>query len=228
MIVAAMRFPMEINSVVETAPNTYLLNVCDVRHAQKGFTVTIDNVNYKILSVNFPNEIVVTGPSIITATTFELYAPKYFHGTPLSMNVELDKKKQATDKTPMIWLKEQFTEDIDPNTIDPFDRDISFEIFFLSTGNRKDWTTDKAYEFGIDPMSRLQQAFEAQLMSMINLFMTEEPFHFKLANYHQFGVYIVNKGMPEALWVDDLAGVGMTVPSLKVYSDGLCKDNCGE
>ncbi len=230
-VVAAMQFPMQINSVTEIEPGKLLLNLCDVRYAQVGFSLTIDGTDYPIILVNpFTNEIIVSGTIPIVSTTFELYRPKYFHGTPIAMNVELDKKKQATDKTPMIWLMEQFKDRYSPQSNDPIEREIECKVFFLSNGNSMKWTIEQSYALGVLPMSRLQQHFDLQLREMNNLFAidttTTQKFEYDTRNYHAFGVYVMNKGMLEAQWVDNLAGVEMSMPSLKVFHDGLCNFNC--
>lgn len=229
-VVAAMPVGMEINSVALNEPNTYLLDVCDVRWAQKGFTVLIDAIEYTILSVNYPNEIIVTGAQPITAVAFDLYRPFFFHGTPLSMNVELDKKKNAKDKIPMVWLMEQFVDTFQTSSNNPIERKSRLQIFFLSTGDRANWQTDDAYKYGILPMQRMQKTFELQMAEMQDLFVVDAPplppLTYDLKYYHQFGVYIINKGMPDALWVDNLAGVEMNIPQLQIFADGLCKFNC--
>lgn len=230
-VVAAMQFPMQITSVTEIEPGKYILTVCDIRYAQAGFTVTIGGNDYKIILVNpFTNQIIVSGTVAITVYTFDLYRPHYFHGTPIAMNVELDKKKQATDKTPMIWLMEQFKDRYSPQSNDPIEREIECKIFFLSTGNSMKWTIDQSYTLGVLPMSRLQQHFELQLREMTNLFAIDttstQKFEYDTRNYHAFGVYVMNKGMLEAQWVDNLSGVEMSIPSLKVFHDGLCDVYC--
>jgi hypothetical protein len=192
--------------------------------------MVIGGNNYVITQVNFPNEIIATGTTPITVKTFELYRPKYYHGTAISMNTELDKKKQATDKTPMIWLMEQFVDTFQTATNNPIERKCKLQIFFLSTGNSQQWTTEEAYKWGILPMQRLQKSFELQLQKMDNIFVTDapplQPLTYDLKNYHQFGVYIVNKGMPTALWVENLSGVEMNIPQLQIFADGLCDLNC--
>lgn len=226
MVVAAMQFPVAINSVTETEAGTFLLDVCHFYHAQKGFTVTIGGNDYKIKSVNYPNELIVTGSQAISVTEFEMYHPFYFHGTPIQTGVELDKKKQSKDKIPMIWLYEQYEETRNVSNINPIDLKINFRLFFLSTGNPANWTTELAYQEGILPMARLQEKFEKQLIIMNWLFNTDSPFEYTFKTYHEFGVFIANKGMMQELWTDKLSGCEMNCPSLEIFSDGLCKDAC--
>lgn len=229
--VAAMQFPVVINSVVEVEPTIFLLDVCDVMHAQKGFVISVGGNDYTIQSVAAPNIIYAKGAQPITVASFEMYHPHFFHGTPISTGVELDKKKQAFDKIPMVWFLEQFTDTFNTDNNSPIERKIKGRLFFLSTGNPKDWQTEQAWRDGILPMARLQERFEKQLMEMNWLFQTEasqnEPaFEYDTEYYHQFGVYITNKGMPEQLWTDKLSGVEMNFQQLRIFRDGLCKDDC--
>ena len=225
MVVAAMQFPVTINSITETEPNVFLLNVCDVYHAQKNFTVSIGGKDYKIKSVNYPSEIIVTGSDPITISEFEMYRPFYFHGTPIQTGVELNKKTQSK-KVPMIWFMEQYSELRNTSNIVPIDRKINGQLYFLSNGDPVNWTTDISFEDGIKPMARLQEHFERQLIEMNWIFNTEIPFEYTFKTYHAFGVFIVNKGMPEQLWTDKLSGVEMDFTSLEVFFDALCKNSC--
>ena len=108
-VVQDMSFPVTIKSVSNSG-NIYTITTCDIYHAQPEFELIIGGQKYVIKEITAPDTIKVEGLSPIVVTTFDVYEPFFFHGTPIQQGVELIQDKKADNKTPMIWLYEQFTE----------------------------------------------------------------------------------------------------------------------
>lgn len=222
--VGAMTFPVEVKKVVQNNDGTQTLTVCDAFHAQAGFPVVIDEVEYQITAVEYnPDKITVSGSTTITADGFELYHPYFFHGTPIATGVELSNQTDSFMKTPMVWMMEQYDEEIYLNNHNPYDRTLSVRLFFLTQGDHENWETSDAYQNAIIPMRRLQERFEQLMIDSPDKFNTDV-LSVEILNYAKFGVYINNKGMPKGLFADKLSGCEMNLRDLNIYRDfGTCE-----
>jgi len=203
-IVKDMTFPVAISLVTDNGDGTYTLAVDDTYHAQPGFKVTIDGVEYEIVSAD-DCELVLKGDELITAATFDLYPPFFFHGTPLETNSEIIKENNSFNKTPMIWLMENFTESFSEN--DPetnIERESELRIFFLTQADFAGWETKNFYDNAIKPMRKLFQNFKKTIEDGGKFEM--EDFLYDLINYTKFGVYISGKGFEKSVFADNLSG----------------------
>jgi len=233
-IVSGLTFPVTIKSVVETTIVTdegetidvYAITTCDIYHAQPSFYVTIGGHSYLIRRIDAStNVLYVSGSVSITATSFNLYTPYFFHGVPIEVGNELMNIPDAVDKTPMIWLHENYLEEIDRNPESIIERVSSFRLFFLTQANNELWLVDTAYENAIMPMRRLSEIFISALEEATGRFETDD-FKYDVTNYAKFGVYISNKGVLKNMFVDKLGGceLAMDLPIIKDLSccDYLC------
>jgi hypothetical protein len=222
-VVASMTFPVQITNVVSVG-TTHTLTVCDIFHAQAGFSVTIDGNAYLIEDIAAPDTIIVTGAAPITVASFMLYTPFYFHGTPIETNVELVQEKNASNKTLMIWFLENFTDIFFDDSEDTREREIRFRLFFLTQANHEQWKVDDAYHNAIEPMRRLMENFIEKLRSLPARFDLID-WEYEAINYAKFGVYISNKGMQKSLFADKLAGCELNL-SLKINKLLDCEEDC--
>lgn len=224
-VVEAMRFPVTIKSVVEDSSGTFTLTVCDLYHAQPTFSVEIDGNSYTIVSVEHPGTLVLTGTAPITADSFELYRPYFYHGTPIATGEELKQEDNAFDKTPMVWALEQFEDVFHRDPDDPVDRETTIRLFFLTQGDNELWTTADAYANAIKPMRRLQECFSDALAADTARF-SYVPAEETVKNYAKFGVYIQDKGSTRRLFADQLAGCEMPLSPLVIMKSGICPTEC--
>lgn len=222
-VVASMTFPVQITNVASVG-SVHTLTVCDLYHAQPGFTVTIDGNEYTITDITAPDTMVVTGADPIVVASFYLYTPVYFHGTPIETNIELNQENNAQDKTPMVWFLENFTDRFFDDAEDTREREIRCRLFFLTQANHEAWKVADAYHNAIEPMRRLMENLVEKLRASPARFGLID-FEYEAINYAKFGVYINNKGMENSLFADKLAGCELSV-SLTVYKTDGCEDDC--
>src|ERR1700751_1559070 len=99
-IISSLEFPVEIKTYVNNGVGNHTLTVCDMYHAQPGFVVTIGGKKYTITDIIPATKLFCEAPtndvikikgdaSNITATTFDLYKPFFFYGTPIAEGMEL-------------------------------------------------------------------------------------------------------------------------------------------
>lgn len=208
-LISSMSFPVVINTATDNNDGTFTLVCDDIYFAQPGFAVTINAVSYTIDSIDQSTEtLVVTGVGAITSgDTFNMYTPYFYHGTPIATGQELQNQQNASAKTPMIWLWENFTEDY-YDEFSALERDVDCELFFLTQADFELWETEDAYANAIKPMKRLADLFiEAINSDTANFYFNAS--RYKSENYSKFGVFIRDKGTSKNLFADKLSGVGI-------------------
>lgn len=226
-VVSGMEFPVAIDSVVDNGDGTQTLSCSDIYHAQIGFDVTINGLSYKITDFNQTNETITVTPNFTgTATissgiSFYMYTPFFFHGTPIATGQDLKEYSNANDKTPMVWLWENYTErnNDDFNSVA---REIDVELYFLTQANFALWKTDDAYSKAIKPMRRLMSKFIEEVKLRDDLFSADE-LTYESDNYSKFGIFIRSKGSTSNLFVDQLSGCDCRL-TLKLWDKTVCSD----
>jgi hypothetical protein len=201
--------PLEMTIKSQTAGvgNDKVLSVCDVKWAQAGYKVTIGGKVYKITDVDFAeSKITVNGADPISATTFDLYPIKFFHGTPRETVTEVDKKGSvhANDATPMIWLNETFEYDAQ-DEFSAIDGEVTPDIFALGQCPKDKFSKDLK-DLYLNPMARLMEWFIYTAKQQTQWFSMNE-YETRLINYSKFGVYVNNRGVDSNIFSMPLSGV---------------------
>lgn len=224
-LIAGMGFPVMIGGVTANADG-YTLRCDNIYHAQVGFDIVINGETFRITSFDQSTEtITVTGTgSISPGDTFQMYGVHFFHGVPVATTEELkDLDNSAVDngqqKSPMIWLWENFTENV-IDDFSPLGRDINMELYFLTQSDHEAWKTQQFYDNAIKPMRRLLDTFRDAVKADRATFDADE-LSYSAENYSKFGVYIRNRGSSDNLFVDKLSGVGIKL-RLKLWAVEDC------
>lgn len=222
---AEMTFPMKIEEAVNNGDGKHTLIVCDIYHSQPGFKITIDNKIYKIVDIDYKtSKLIIKGDAAnITATDFELYKPFFFHGTPIDTNIKLEQEHKAENKTPMLWMLENFKDRNHDDKEDEIDREIIVDFFFLTQADHAKWFSADAHHNAIQPMMRLAENFIEHLRSQPGKFKIID-FVWDSEYYSKFGVFIQNKGMQKRLWSDELAGVKLPTITIEYLKQYECND----
>lgn len=222
-IISSLTFPVIIKQVVNNGNGVHTLSVCDMYHAQPGFYVTIGTKKYLITGItpavydpcgNSTNDVlVIKGDAAnITATTFNMYAPFYFYGTPMAEGTELSQVNQAKDKIPMYWLRlDDFSEKFFENGTENKEREIKFRLYPLTTSDHEKWVTSQGINFAVNPMHRLAEMFVEKVKAMPERFDVNELVWDIPAVYPKFGVISINRGVEKSLWHDKLGGVELSM-----------------
>lgn len=127
--------------------------------AVAGFSLTIGLVTYKITEVVCNESITVSGASLPTQLTFDLYAPKFKHGTIKKVAGELNKLLAPTDRTPLIYLQETVDEGLNFDQSSMIDVNADCRLYFLTAANFKDWTQIEGDTLATRPMRNLVREF---------------------------------------------------------------------
>lgn len=217
-LVSNIDFTVNIKSVTGTLPEQ-IIEVDNLFHAQVGFSVTIDGNSYSITAIDEDTKtLTLSGDTEITATSFQLYAVYFFHGTPIATTNEINQNQDAFTKTPMVWLWENFTEKY-LSELDSCERETELNLYFLTQCDYDQLITNDIYQDAIKPMKRLLETFVAQLIKSGQFDMNE--FAYNTENFAKFGVYAREKGSTKNLVADKMSGVSMN-SVLRIYRTKEC------
>ena len=210
------------NEITITEVNVYVLSVCETSYVTVRKIVKDDADNeYKVISF-VENETITVEPightNDFSGLILFLPKPLFLHGTPKTTNQEyLDVKQNELDKTPFIWLLENYEYDT-LEADSAFEAAFSGRIFFLDAFPME-WDNNEHNDFAIKPMEALKDKF---------VDIIEESFDFRrLKNTKtivrpRFGVYVDNKGNDEKILDTDFSGVEFRL-KLEVYDLEACK-----
>ena len=212
------------NVWIDNLDGTYTLPLCRTYWFKVGDTI-IDPVTTDILpivDVQTNQSITVTASVLPSGNSVKLPEVKYFHGTVINTNNELSNIPHSNDKTPMVYLLEQFEErHFEGDSV--LDREVTLRLFFLEEANSADWSTDEHYT------NAIWYANE-----MINYFLNELLFKAKgigrindyfITNRVNFGVYQTDRGAIQQVFNDQLTGkeLRITIPISKNFVDCYCE-----
>ena len=219
-------FPIDIRFQVINGDGTITLHVCQLLHAQPNFKVTIGGNDYSIEEIDDDaNTITVKGNQPITVTSFELYKPYFFYGSPIQTGEELTKESEVNiPHVPMVYFNPD--KDKDQNNASPTSKLVNGDLYFLTKSNTLQWLNEQTYIEGVRPMRRLQQYFVDQMIEKgVSLFdIIPAGKSFSVDDYPKFGVYVREKGVSQNKWSDQLSGCGFPLEDLGIWDDGKCHD----
>jgi|SRR3990172_1722991 len=232
-IISSLTFPVTIITATNLGSGKHSLEVDDMYHAQPGFEVTIAGKKYIIedimASVNDEcgtttmDVIKIKGDATnITATTFTMYSPHFFYGTPMAEGTELSAVISSKDKTPMYWLRlDDFSEHFIEDKRLRNERELKIRLYPLSFSDHEKWVTSQAKQYVVDPMRRLAEIFVNAIRNSPERYDRDNLTWDIPAVYPKFGVISINRGVEKSLWHDKLGGVELAM-TLIVYKNNFC------
>lgn len=146
----------------------------------------------------------------------------YFHGSPASVNNEyLDKDADTRDKTPLIWLLENYEEDFYGRE-SSLERNSRFRLFFLDETDEAEWTNKEHHTNVVQPLINLSEAF-IQVMSNDRRYKTIEIFQQRPRV--RFGKYRDDQGNERKILDENFSGIELSA-SFERFKTYKCKINC--
>ena len=219
-LVSLLEFTYIIDNIIDNGDGTYTLESCNTYHLHEFLIITIDALEYTIQSTVYNESITITGNPLPTATSFDIPAPFYFHGTVIKTNLELINLDQF-DKMPMVYLLEVLEDDF-LHRDEIIDRNSDLRLFFLTSANFTEWKTGDHYKNAIEPMRSLAYNFIDAVDSskIIDTFAI-----YSMINRANFGVYVTDKGNESRIFNDNMSGVELRIP-LPIKKDLTCINFC--
>lgn len=158
-IIAQINKSITCQSVTNNGNGTYTFACNYTKWLTAGFDITIGLVTYTITDFVCNESITVSGATLPTVLTFDLYHPIFKHGTILKVSGELNKLKSKHLRTPLIFLHEIIEENRHLDELDAIDNDVDVRMYFLTEADNRNWTQEDAAEKGVQPMIALCNEF---------------------------------------------------------------------
>lgn len=210
---------IEVDSYDTVSANVFKINSCDTKWATIGFNITIGAISYKITDIDPNVSITISGASLPAASSFELYAPKYFQGTIRSTSAEFKNKNLASERLPFAWLHQMTRERVNRNPLKRLDRECDCDIYFLTDFDLK-WDNDTICKKAVQPMRNLASEFILSAEKNMYLMKKDDGLQFDQFDHAKFGVYISEQGKTDNIFDQYLSGTQLriTLPFLKIQS----------
>lgn len=215
-IVDLMIPSITIDSVVDNGDNTQTLTMCNTYWIRKYLTITIEGVDYVVSSFVKDASITINKGTLVTATTFTMTKPYYFHGSPMQVNDEHIAIKISANKYPLIYLVEALTDNF-YDELDGKDKDMGLRIFFLDSLDSKNDEVDEHFTNVVKPLNASLDYFVELLQeNALSL-----PFSYDVTNRIKVGTYTTNQGNTAEIFSDTLDGVEF-VSTVTVLKSDSC------
>jgi len=226
---------IEIDSVTSLGGSEYKLfteNTLYLRTAGEPKFITIDSVDYTVtdFEINvFITVKAISGDVPVTVSSFTINPPTFVWGNPKMVSAEIVKRiTNGTAVWPYMWIVEISNTQ---TTLDPslaVRSTPSFNIFFLDSADKDNWTIEEHYDNDIYPLNNYIGFFTEILRSRRDLFDTDS-ITFNQVNHVNFGDYIVDKGNEEKILNDNVTGIQVQIDlplTIDTCDDFTVTPNC--
>jgi hypothetical protein len=146
-------------SVANNGDGTYTFACNYTKWLTAGYDITIGLGTYTIVSFVCNESITVSGVSLPTVLTFDLYPLIFKHGTIKKASTELDSMTDFKGKVPLVFLHEISEEKIHLDPIDAIDNDVDVNMYFLTDCDFANWNQLQGDTLGIQPMRNAVNEF---------------------------------------------------------------------
>lgn len=204
---------------VAVSGSDFVLTVCDPFYLRFKSVLTIGATDYTVSTVN-ENTVTVSGAGTpLKGDTFTISDGYVFNGTPIQTAIELSKILRASNKTPMIYIKEIVKDKFYSKFSElPQERDTDVELYFLDQANYQDWDTDEHYSDAVHPMLRFSLGFK-EFLDNHKIILSVETW---AVEYHsKFSVSIKRSDRTVNLFGTPVSGVKVNC-SLKILAANGC------
>ena len=160
-IVSNLNYTVVITSNVSLGGGLYQVFTKNTYYCVKLKKIIIDGNLYQVSSVDF--NVSVTFEAIghsnpITVLSFDLTAPKFFHGTVYSTDKEIQLDSELNpDIFPIIYLFETINEQVNFDKTEPSEREVPIKLFILDSSNWEDNLNKEFLDDSLRPLSNVEE-----------------------------------------------------------------------
>ena len=224
-VIDSVTLTVTIDSVSSLGGGSYKVFTKETYYLRTLKKVTISSVDYQITGFSINEFITVkalSGDIPVTASSFTIDQPLFVWGNPQMVSAELVKRVQnKTAIWPYIWVVEISNEDFNLDPSSAVKSTPSFNMFFLDSSDKQNWTISEHYDNAIYTLNNYLDTFVQILKSRRDLFDTDS-INFNKVNHVNFGDYIVDEGMRELILNDEVTGIQVKIDV--PLTIGTCKD----
>lgn len=215
-----------IKSVTDNLDGTSTIQTCNTLWALECLNITVNSVDYKVLSIQRNESITVQGVIPLTEKEYELKNPFFIHGTPTQTSIERDLlRKNGTkhsDLTPLVYLFEPIREDFN-NELDAIEREVSLRFAVLNNF-KKNQFTDDVYNYSVYAMRSYAESLIEAIKKDAGRVQSETLIH-NIISYTKYGQFIDRSGSKKNIFNEELAGVEINL-TISLKSSKNCVSLC--
>lgn len=217
-----------IDNIIDNGGGSYTLESCNTLWVTIGYTVTIDSIDYTVTTIVPDESITISGSTLPTAESFEVYDPFFRHGTLMATRAELAAEPNQLEKYPMIFMHEKTSERFNHDEELSIERESRCKFYALVPCDIVDWIITDHDLYAIRPMRNLMNAFLTAIREATNVH-DEGLIESEWMDENKFGVYVQSSGMTKAIFSDNLSGTGLdlTIPFLEIGCENECETPAG-
>ena len=211
-LIAGLQRLITVSAIVDNGDDTWTLSVDLTYYLTISKTVTIDGLDYKITNFSLNTSLTIKGvrhTTTPTATSFDIDAPTFRHGSPKLVNSEHTKEKIQNNKYPFIWLVEINNVTNNAEFSARVKSTMSVNLMFFTDNDKKNWLIEDHYTNAIYPMLNEINFFMKAIKKRRDLFGKEVDY--TTTNHVNFGDYLLNKGNQQQIISDELSGVQLAM-----------------
>jgi hypothetical protein len=206
-VLQGVSLTVNVSAIVDNGGGSYTLTVDNTYYLNRLSKITIDAVEYTVTDFTINTELVVSGDSLPTATSFTINQPLFLYGNPQMVSAEIVKRQDNNTLTyPYIWAVEISTTSKNLNPSAAVKATKSFNLFFFDTVDRENWVIEDHYNQDIYPLSNYIDYFFTILKSRRDLF-DSDSITWNETNHVNFGDYIQDQGNREKILNDNITGI---------------------
>jgi hypothetical protein len=206
-VLQGVSLTVNVSAIVDNGGGSYTLTVDNTYYLNRLSKITIDAVEYTVTDFTINTELVVSGDSLPTATSFTINQPLFLYGNPQMVSAEIVKRQENGTLTyPYIWAVEISTTSKNLNPSAAVKATKSFNLFFFDTVDRENWVIEDHYNQDIYPLSNYIDYFFTILKSRRDLF-DSDSITWNETNHVNFGDYIQDQGNREKILNDNITGI---------------------
>jgi len=172
-------------------------------HLREYMNVSIDNIDYEVISSSAVSNTIVVPGVLAEANTYVVPNPFFFHGTHYILNYEVDQMPDQ-DKLPMFYMENLIREDWgnqDASYIVP-----DFRFVLADWSNFQDWQADEFVENRLLGLRKLASEIRE---SMFNYYRFGTLDSFVIEQFLKFGAYNKDSGVVDSLFNHTLSAIGI-------------------
>jgi len=219
-LVSRLTFTEEILEAVDNLDGTWTVTLCDIHNLRPCSEFSIEGVDYEVQTIG-PGETVTFASTntIQKGESLTVPAPKYYHGTLQDVNIQLSKEDSVQAMTPMVFLVEHITEDVNFDRTESIGRTAPINLLFLDRCEFEEWNNDERYEYSVTPMYNLEQDFEQVLYNEGGI--RDQAITTASVTYHSKFGEVIRVGNKNLEFPYETGGVGLRV-TLQIDKKGIC------
>ena len=210
IFVDAMRTTATITSEIDNGDGSITIT-SNVAALDENDYIILGGNNYRIYDLN-----TIAGTFKINATfptgetEWKTAAPYYYHGTPQTVNKEVDTQNETLDKAryPAIILWEVIRQDFDKDPISVVGNTARLTMSFLDTTNKIDWSVEQHYDNVIDKMEDQADRFISICKNHPYINRFDDYSYIKHFNW---GTVVQDKGHVKYILDENLSGLNLEV-----------------